>query len=211
MTVKTACRAALILACGVGLSALGGCSTQPTAPLPSTPSVYQSQSIVGARLDKQAAVAMVSELRRGQGLGPVTLDPALNALAEEQATAMARADKLSHEVKGSFKQRIAASGYRNGGMWENIGAGHDTLADAFTGWRSSPPHLRNMLQPKAARMGIAAVRAPGSRYQVFWALELADPNDPRPMASAAPEITPAQATALGNVFPPSEIARIGRF
>jgi uncharacterized protein YkwD len=162
-------------------ASLAGCSTTPTAPVSTTPSLYQSQSAPGARLDKRAAAEMVSEYRRGKGLGPVTLDPTLNAMAEAQATAMARNDKLSHEAGGTFKSRIAVSGYRNGGMWENIGAGHDNLADAFTGWRSSPPHAKNMAQPKASRMGIAAVRAPGSRYEVFWAMELADPNDPRPM------------------------------
>ena len=178
------------------LFAIAGCSSAPTAPAPSSgTSLYQSQTAPGATLDRQAAADMVSELRRGRGLAPVALDPALNRMAEEQAQAMARSDKLSHAASaGPLKQRIARSGYRNGGMWENIGAGHDTLADAFTGWRSSPPHLKNMLQPNAQRMGIAVARAPGSRFEVFWALVLADPNDPRPreVAQAQP---PAGQTA----------------
>ncbi|MFC7052211.1 CAP domain-containing protein [Hansschlegelia quercus] len=190
-------------------AALAGCSTSPTAPVVSTtPSLYQSQSAPGARLDKRAAAEMVSEYRRGKGLGPVTLDPTLNAMAEAQAAAMARNDKLSHEAGGTFKSRIAASGYRNGGMWENIGAGHDTLADAFTGWRSSPPHAKNMAQPKAARMGIAAVRAPGSRYEVFWAMELADPNDPRPMPGSE-EAEAARTRAAANAIPLTIGAPVG--
>jgi hypothetical protein len=28
---------------------------------------------------------------------------------------------------------------------ENVGAGYHTLADAFSGWRDSPPHRANML------------------------------------------------------------------
>lgn len=174
------------LLAGATLAALGlaGCSTQPAAP-PAGGGLYQSQSAPGAVLDKQAAAAMISELRRGRGLPPVTLDVALNRMAEEQASAMARSQKLTHESSaGTFKQRIAKSGYRNGGMWENVGAGHDTLADAFTGWRSSPSHLKNMMQPKAERMGIAVARAPGSRFEVFWTLVLADPNDPRPQVAA---------------------------
>ncbi|MFD1332257.1 CAP domain-containing protein [Methylopila musalis] len=172
---------------------LAGCAATPVAPKPpSEPSLYQSQTRPGAKLDRQAAADMISELRRSNGLGPVRLDPDLNRMAEQQAQAMARADKLSHSVSGSLKERIARSGYRNGGIVENIGAGHDTLADAFTGWRSSPPHLRNLLAPGMGRMGIAAARAPHSRYEVFWALVMANPVDPRPetppLAMAAPDL-----------------------
>ncbi|HVI27116.1 CAP domain-containing protein [Hansschlegelia sp.] len=186
--------------------ALAGCTSTAPNPPTATPGLYQSQSKPGATLDRQAAAEMVSEFRRGRGLGPVTLDPALNRMAEAQASAMARDNKLSHETSaGSLKARIAASGYRNGGMWENIGAGHDTLADAFTGWRSSPPHMKNMLQPKASRIGIAAARAPGTRYEVFWAMVLADPNDPRPEVTAAQvnrAIPPFPIGAPGGIYIP---------
>ena len=194
-TIST--RAAGLLA----LLALAGCSTAPTAPPPSSggSSLYQSQTAPGATLDRQAAADMISELRRGKGLGPVALDPTLNRMAEEQAQAMARSDKLSHATAaaGTFKQRIARAGYRNGGMWENIGGGHDTLADAFTGWRSSPPHLKNMLQPAAQRIGIAAARAPGSRFEVFWSLVIADPHDPRQVAEAQSASSPAPVERTG--------------
>jgi uncharacterized protein YkwD len=182
---------------------LVGCSAEPVPRVPTTPGVYQSQSRPGATLDKRAAVEMITELRRGSGLGPVTLDPALDRMAEAQARAMASLGKLSHAAPLPLKERIARSGYRNGGMWENIGAGHDTLADAFTGWRASPPHRRNMLEPKASRMGIAAVHAPGTRFEVFWALVLADPNDPRPQVVAAqPASRPADQLTINGVAVP---------
>ena len=60
---------------------------------------------------------------------------------------------------------------------ENISAGYHTLAEAFSGWRDSPPHRANMLLSGASRMGIAAVYAPNSKYKVFWALILAAPDD----------------------------------
>ena len=59
---------------------------------------------------------------------------------------------------------------------ENISAGYHTLAEAFSGWRDSPPHRANMLNRGVARLGIAAVYAPGSKYKVFWALILAGPE-----------------------------------
>jgi len=62
---------------------------------------------------------------------------------------------------------------------ENVGAGYHTLAQAFSGWRDSPPHRANMLLKGATRMGIAAAYAPKSKYKVFWALILAEPDERR--------------------------------
>jgi len=52
------------------------------------------------------------------------------------------------------------------------------LAQAFSGWRDSPPHRKNMLVPGATHIGIATAYAPGSKYKVFWALILAAPDRP---------------------------------
>ena len=52
----------------------------------------------------------------------------------------------------------------------NLSAGYHTLAEAFSGWRDSPPHRAVMLAPEAKRMGIATAYAPGSKYKVYWAL-----------------------------------------
>src|SRR6516162_9600233 len=53
------------------------------------------------------------------------------------------------------------------------------LAQALSGWRDSPPHRANMLLSGATRMGIAAAYAPKSKYKVFWALILAEPDERR--------------------------------
>jgi uncharacterized protein YkwD len=60
---------------------------------------------------------------------------------------------------------------------ENIGAGYHTLAEAFSGWRDSPPHRANMLNGNVTKMGIAAAYAPQSKYKVFWSLILARPDE----------------------------------
>ena len=62
---------------------------------------------------------------------------------------------------------------------ENISAGYHTLAEAFSGWRDSPPHRANMLNKGVTRMGIAAIYSPKSKYKVFWTLILAAPDDKR--------------------------------
>ena len=158
-----------------GALMLAACAGQET-PLPSQPSFYQSMARPGAVLDTTAAASMVSGYRQNNGLDPVTIDPELTRLAQEQAQAMAKRDKLDHNLIKPFPARLKASGYRAAGAAENIGAGYHTLAEAFSGWRDSPPHRANMLSRDVTRIGIAAVYAPRSKYKVFWTLILAAPD-----------------------------------
>ena len=122
---------------------------------------------------------MISGYRANNDLPQVTLDPALMQLAQAQAALMARRDKLDHNAGKPFTARLKASGYDAKTAAENIGAGYHTLAEAFSGWRDSPPHRDNMLLKGATRMGIAAVYTPTSKYKVYWALILAEPDEPK--------------------------------
>ena len=92
---------------------------------------------------------------------------------------MAARDKLDHAVGQPFQDRMQKSGFDASVAVENISAGYYTLAEAFSGWRDSPPHRANMLNRNVTRMGIAAVYAPQSKYKVFWALILAAPDEHR--------------------------------
>jgi len=143
------------------------------------PSFYRSLAENDAQLDAAMAATMISGYRRNNGLGAVTIDPELMAIAQAQAQAMAARDKLGHEVLGPFGERLRAQGYRAKTAAENIGAGHHTLAEAFSSWRGSPPHRANMLLNGATRIGIAAAYAPNSKYKVYWALILAAPEEAR--------------------------------
>ena len=90
---------------------------------------------------------------------------------------MAKRDKVDHNLNKALPARLKAAGYVAGVAAENIGAGYHTLAEAFSGWRDSPPHRANMLLKNATRLGIAAVYAPNSKYKVFWSLILAAPEE----------------------------------
>jgi uncharacterized protein YkwD len=122
---------------------------------------------------------MISGYRSNNGLGPIVIDPDLMRFASEQARAMAAHDKMDHDVARPFAERIRGAGLGGSVAVENISAGYHTLAEAFSGWRDSPPHRANMLNHGVTRMGIAAVYAPASKYKVFWALVLAGPNGRR--------------------------------
>jgi uncharacterized protein YkwD len=172
-------RAARLLALGLAAASLGGCLVaDKDPPAAGQPSFYHTMAQAGAQLDAAAAASMISGYRHNNGLGPVTLDPELMLLAQEHTRTMVERNRLDHNLGRPFRERIG--GYNAGVAVENVSAGYHTLAEAFSGWRDSPPHRANMLNRGVNRMGIAAMYAPGSKYKVFWTLIMAGP-------AAAPE------------------------
>ena len=155
----------------IALLALGGCMADTKAP--DQPTMYLSMANGGATLDSQAAASMISLYRQNNGLAGVAVDPDLMKLAEQQSEAMAKRNKLDHDVKGPLEKRLGASGYLAKLAVENVSAGYHTLAEAFSGWRDSPPHKANMLKNGVTKLGIAAAYAPNTKYKVFWTLILA--------------------------------------
>jgi uncharacterized protein YkwD len=148
---------------------LAACQSEPRVQSSQTPSFYVSMANPGATVDGAMARDMISAYRANKGLGPLALDPELQAAAQAEAEAMAAADKPSSaEV---FKTRLASNGFA--APEANLSAGYHTLAEAFSGWRDSPQHNRVLLDPKATRIGIATAYAPNSKYKVYWALAVA--------------------------------------
>ena len=154
--------------------ALAGCASE-VAP-PEQPTFYRSMASPAAELDATTAASMITGYRQNNGLGAVTVDPALMQMAQAQAQAMAARDKVDGDAKAVFAKRVKAAGFDQKTAVENISAGYHTLAEAFSGWRDSPPHRANMLKVGVTRMGIAAVYQPSSKYKVFWALIFAAPE-----------------------------------
>ncbi|WP_246721929.1 CAP domain-containing protein [Methylosinus sp. H3A] len=154
---------------------LSACSDGSRLPRePEQPSFYRSLAAPGARVDAEAAREMISLYRRNNGLSTLALDESLREAAQAQADAMAAANSLDHNVRGTLDMRLTARGMRSVSAAENVSAGYHTLAEAFSGWRQSPPHNKNLLMKKATRMGLATAYAPNAKYKVYWALILAD-------------------------------------
>ncbi|MHC2391665.1 uncharacterized protein YkwD [Bradyrhizobium liaoningense] len=150
---------------------LAGCAGNE-APV-QQPSMYTDMAVPGSKLDAQAAAVMISQYRQNNGLGTVVIDPDLMRLAESQSGAMAAANKMDHDVRAPLAKRLATGGYPATVAVENVSAGYHTLAEAFSGWRDSPPHRANMLKGGVTKLGIAASYAPGTKYKVFWTMILA--------------------------------------
>jgi uncharacterized protein YkwD len=154
----------------LGLTALGACVV---APPPAQPSFYASLATEDAVVDAAAAASMISGYRSNNGLGAVEVDADLMHMALDHARAMAAKDKIDRSAGREFAGRLSKAGFDGKGAVENVGAGYHTLAEAFSGWRDSPPHSANMLKGGINRIGIATVYAPQSKYKVFWAMVMA--------------------------------------
>jgi uncharacterized protein YkwD len=153
---------------------LVGCAAE--VPVVETPSMYTDMAVSGARLDAAAAATMISQYRQNNGLGTVEVDPELMRLAEAQSQVMADKNKLDHDVRAPLAKRLTGAGYQANVAVENVSAGYHTLAEAFSGWRDSPPHKANMLKGGVTKIGIAASYAPNTKYKVFWTMILATPD-----------------------------------
>ncbi|CCE07606.1 conserved exported hypothetical protein [Bradyrhizobium sp. STM 3843] len=157
---------------------LAGCAAD--APVVQTPSMYLDMATAGAQLDAVAAATMISQYRQNNGLSTVVVDPELMKLAESQSQVMADKNKLDHDVRAPLAKRLTGAGYQATVAVENVSAGYHTLAEAFSGWRDSPPHRANMLKSGVTKIGIAASYAPNTKYKVFWTMILAAPDGKQP-------------------------------
>jgi uncharacterized protein YkwD len=110
----------------------------------------------------------INAYRRANGLPAVKTDGALTALAQRQASAMARAGTIGHDIGGSFASRV--SSLRRSQAAENVAAGHSDFATTLKQWVDSAGHRRNLLMRGATRVGVASASNPASRYKTFWAL-----------------------------------------
>ncbi|UFZ01499.1 CAP domain-containing protein [Bradyrhizobium ontarionense] len=157
---------------------LAGCAAE--TPVVQAPTMYVDMAVAGAKLDAVAAATMISQYRQNNGLGMVEVDPELMRLAESQSQVMADKNKLDHDVRAPLAKRLTGAGYDATVAVENVSAGYHTLAEAFSGWRDSPPHRANMLKNGVTKIGIAASYAPNTKYKVFWTMILAAPDGKKP-------------------------------
>lgn len=163
---------ALLLGAILALAACNEAPPPAAPPAPAAPDLYRPLAAAGAVIDSDGARQMISLYRGNKGLEPLALDDALQAVAQRQAQDMARRGDLA--ARGALKTRLGEAGLKPATAVENVSAGYHTLAEAFSGWRDSPPHNARMLDRRVKRMGIATAYAPGAKYKVFWALVLTD-------------------------------------
>jgi uncharacterized protein YkwD len=114
----------------------------------------------------------ISAYRKTHKLPAVKLDSRLNAVALQQAQAMAASGSVSHSAAGNFATRVAP--LRKSRAAENIGAGFLTFSEMLKQWENSTGHRENLLMASARHVGVASVDNPKSPYRKFWAMVITD-------------------------------------
>ena len=113
--------------------------------------------IVAANNDadySQRLATLVNQYRAKHGLPDLIVDTTIVGLAREHSAAMAQAGQLNHD---DFPSRVRRSGLPM--CVENVGWNYGSPQAQFDGWRASPGHSRNLLDPRVERMGIGNVAA----------------------------------------------------
>jgi uncharacterized protein YkwD len=126
--------------------------------------------VAGIPALQDQVLAAINDLRRANGLGELTLNPALSLAALGHSQSMAVHGYFAHDGwNGSpFWKRIRPN-YRPqaGNRWgvaENLIWSSPVLSadDAIKLWMDSPPHRKNLLTPGWREVGLGAVRALGA-------------------------------------------------
>lgn len=121
------------------------------------------------------AVSYMNAARQSNGLAPAEPDAKLEEAALEQARYMAAAGEMTHTTayRRDFVSRKKAAEIK-GTAAENIAVayGAPDVGHVMQMWMDSPPHRRNMLDPRFNHFGVAsATDGEGKRY---WAMVLGE-------------------------------------
>ncbi|ANH02709.1 CAP domain-containing protein [Shinella sp. HZN7] len=120
-----------------------------------------------------SSLAFVNKIRAERGLAPLSPDKAAQRAAMDQASRMASAGRMEHNIGfgANFLKRMKGMEVPLPAA-ENIAAGQDSAAEAFEAWYRSPKHLENMLGTGYRGLGVAVVSNPASGNRPYWAMVL---------------------------------------
>ena len=128
---------------------------------------------------ERVILARTNAFRRGHGLGQLTRNDNLDAVAQWFADYMGRTGHYGHEGDGREPhERIQAGGYAYCRVGENIGWQERERSDGsevaiepielgrrfFEGWRASPPHRENLLTAEFTEIGLGLAHGDDGRY-----------------------------------------------
>jgi len=124
-------------------------------------------------------IAKTNSFRKDQGRKPVAVNKNLTQAAQYFAEFMGRTNKYGHHADGNGPaNRAKKHGYDYCIVLENIayeynsrGFTTDELARGFfEGWKHSPGHRRNMLDPDVIETGVAVAQSKESGY--YYAVQM---------------------------------------
>ncbi|WP_250007902.1 CAP domain-containing protein [Actinoplanes sp. M2I2] len=120
-------------------------------------------------------IRLVNAERKAAGCSSLAGESRLHRAARKHSERQAAQDTMSHQLPGeaSMGDRVAAEGYRWGGVAENVAAGYRTPADVMDGWMNSPGHKANILNCGYKHIGVGLAKSgKGTQY---WTQNFASP------------------------------------
>lgn len=147
--------------------------SNPPTPNPPTPNP-QVQSLL----------AEINQERAQAGLPLLSLNAALMAAAQSHATDMAERNFFSPQGSdgSTTETRVAAAGYRQAPIAENIGVSRADASQIVHKWLHSPGYRSNLLNPDYQVAGVGYAYNPASDFGHYWTLVLG------PSPTAAPSV-----------------------
>ena len=127
-----------------------------------------------------------NEFRASQSLLTQSRERRLDEAARALANYLADVGEFNHESGGTNPEiRVNRAGYHHCVVAENLARYYDTagfttgrLAHALVqGWKDSPGHRRNLLEPDALDTGVAVVLRKREKYEEFFAVQLLARSD----------------------------------
>jgi uncharacterized protein YkwD len=161
---------------GTGLLALAACVPQRQVPVGSDglplPTLYRITE-QDAREIPFRTLESVNVLRQAAGVGPVVLDPLLNAAAATHARDMSIQNRPWHFGSDGSSPivRLARVGYTGRLVGEVISETFETENETLSAWMQDPNTRAVILNPAAARMGLAWLQEPQGK--IWWTMVLA--------------------------------------
>ena len=140
--------------------------------------------------NEQQFVVLINQLRASKGLGAVSPDGELLAVARAWSAVMARTQTLAHNP--SFPNQVHSDWLMLG---ENVGVG-PTVDELHRAFVASPAHYKNLVEPRFDAVGIGIVELNGT----IWVTQNfkqrgAAPAPAKATPAPAPKPTPRPAAA----------------
>ena len=162
---------------GVLLFATACATAAPTAKQADLPQV------------EKIVIEGTNQFRAGESRVVLRTNAELEKAARDLAEYMARTGKFDHEVDGTTPaSRVRAAGYQYCRIGENIARFYSTRGfttsdlgrQLVQGWKDSPGHRHNMLEPDVIETGVAVVHRRHDGIDDFYAVQLfGKPRDTR--------------------------------
>ena len=124
-------------------------------------------------------ISQTNEFRKSQGLNPVAVNQDLTAAAQYFANYMARTDRYGHTADGKRPaDRAKEHGYEYCIVSENIAYQYSSVgfkneelsAKLVEGWKNSPGHRKNMLEPYVLDTGVAVAQSANTAH--YYAVQM---------------------------------------